>query len=518
MDASSSYPPELSPEQKQHLVTTVKDWCIHHGLAVRPPPSFIQGAADPQGVLATNAPVTLFPSLFPKSCYESAVSVQKTYNELYASISGNVDWLGEIIEDLVDVDDFVAGLWKVHLAVKSEGYVQPLSLGLFRSDYMVHSPLGSSEETRLKQVEFNTIAASFGGLSCLVSELHTSLLSSPTGESIVYPSHPALKGNLPPVNTAVPTLAAGLAAAHKAYGPSKSLPNALPLCILFVVQAGERNLFDQMELATLLTKTHNIPVFRITSPEVLELTSIPESNPSRPIIYSPRYSPSTQFEATTIYLRALYGPQDYPDDVSWKARTHLERSAAIKCPTVLSQLSGCKKVQQILATESGGPEMDHLIRFLPNTESAKIKQIRATFAPQYDLSVGGRGRELALNPETAVKHVLKPQREGGGNNIYRDAIPSFLKSLPEKDWKGWILMELIQPPPAKNIALRSDGQVLSGDVVGELGIYGAALWDANGQVLHNEQGGWLMRTKAKDSDEGGVAAGFSSLDSILLVQ
>ncbi|DAA77144.1 TPA_exp: Glutathione synthetase (GSH-S) [Trichophyton benhamiae CBS 112371] len=517
MDLAACYPPELSSEQKQHLVATIRDWCIHHGLAVRPPPAFVQGTSDPQGVLATNAPVTLFPSLFPRSCYEAAVSVQETYNQLYASITTDTDWLGEIIEDLVEVDDFVAGLWKVHLAVKNEGYVQPLSLGLFRSDYMVHDPSGSSKEPVLKQVEFNTIAASFGGLSGLVSQMHTSLLSSPTGQSIVYPSHPAFRGNIPPENTAVPTLAGGLAAAHKAYGPSKSSPNPLPLCVLFIVQAGERNLFDQMELATCLSQSHNITVFRVTSDEILELTSIQESNPARPIIYTPRYSPSTQFEATTIYLRALYGPQDYPDESAWKARTHLERSAAIKCPTVLNQLSGCKKVQQILATAVSGPEMDYLTRFLPCTNPGRIQQIRSTFAPQYDLAEGGRGRELALNPETAAFHVLKPQREGGGNNVYRDSIPSFLKSIPEKDWKGWILMELIQPPPAKNVALRSDGQVLSGDVIGELGTYGTILWNTNGETLHNTQGGWLMRTKAKDSDEGGVAAGFSSLDSILLV-
>ena len=32
-----------------------------------------------------------------------------------------------------------------------------------------------------------------------------------------------------------------------------------------------------------------------------------------------------------------------------------------------------------------------------------------------------------------------------------------------------------------------------------------------------EQVGWLVRTKADDVDEGGVAAGFSVLDSVLLV-
>ena len=79
-------------------------------------------------------------------------------------------------------------------------------------------------------------------------------------------------------------------------------------------------------------------------------------------------------------------------------------------------------------------------------------------------------------------------------------------------------MELIRPPAAaKNVVLRSDGEVLSGNVISELGVFGTILWRDNGEILRNEHGGWLLRTKAKDSDEGGVATGFSSLDSILLV-
>lgn len=147
-----------------------------------------------------------------------------------------------------------------------------------------------------------------------------------------------------------------------------------------------------------------------------------------------------------------------------------------------------------------------------------IDLVRSTFAPQYDLSVSGRGRELALDARTAENHVLKPQREGGGNNIYRSAIPTFLKSIPEKDWQSYILMELIQPPEgARNVLLRSDGEVADTPVIGELGVYGTILWKKDGTVLHNEEGGYLYRTKSRDSDEGGVAAGFSALDSILLL-
>lgn len=405
----------------------------------------------------------------------------------------------------------MANLWRTHLAVEKEGYAQNLSLGLYRSDYM--ADVTPDRAPALKQVEFNTISSSFGGLSALVKALHTELLTLPLGSPISYPQHPFLQSNVPPENTAVETLSGGLAAAHMAYGPSKSSPR-LPLCIIFIVQAEERNVFDQHALSKRLTHFHDIPVFRVPSIKILDQTSIPPTNPSRPLIYHPPHSPASPFEVTTVYLRAYYSPDEYKSNRDWEARVHLERSAAIKCPTVLNQLAGCKKVQQVLA-EPTGP--DHLSSFLRSTPPETIAKLRDTFAPQYDLSEEGQGRELALNAETAMKHVLKPQREGGGNNIYKSEIPGFLRSLPESDWKGWVLMELINPAAdAKNVALRNDGEVLRGNVISELGVYGTILWDKTGKIHHNDQGGWLLRTKGKEVNEGGVAAGFSSLDSVLL--
>ncbi|KAI5286835.1 hypothetical protein KEM52_001850 [Ascosphaera acerosa] len=189
-----------------------------------------------------------------------------------------------------------------------------------------------------------------------------------------------------------------------------------------------------------------------TTTQLLKTTSIPADNAARPLLYRPPYDQAT-WEVTTVYLRSFYGPADYPEETAWAARLHLERSAAIKCPSVLGQLAGCKKVQQHLADPAGE---DHLSRFLDGkVDKATVELVRATFAPQYDLRDGGPGRELALDPAAAERHVLKPQREGGGNNIYRGAIPDFLRSIPEREWNGYILMELIQPPEgARNIARR----------------------------------------------------------------
>jgi hypothetical protein len=95
----ANYPPAISPEEEEYLVQSVKDWSIQHGLAVRPPSSFVSKGADPHTVLATNAPVTLFPSPFPKSCFDHASSIQCTYNELYAAIANNEEWLDGMVKE-----------------------------------------------------------------------------------------------------------------------------------------------------------------------------------------------------------------------------------------------------------------------------------------------------------------------------------------------------------------------------------------------------------------------------------
>ena len=93
------YPPELSDEQREYLVSNLKDWSIAHGLAVRPSSSYVPTETDPSGALATTAPVTLFPSLFPRVCFEQAQSVVQAYNELYSAIASDEAWLKDIVEE-----------------------------------------------------------------------------------------------------------------------------------------------------------------------------------------------------------------------------------------------------------------------------------------------------------------------------------------------------------------------------------------------------------------------------------
>ena len=298
------------------------------------------------------------------------------------------------------------------------------------------------------------------------------------------------------------------------------------------MQTSERNVFDQRHLEYRLLTSHHIPTFRLPFSSILSLTSIPPSNSRRPLLYHPPHCPSTTYEVSTLYFRAGYAPTDYSSLDSWSARLHLERSAAIKCPSILTHLAGSKKIQQVLAT----PSSPHLSRFLPDPVIAE--RVRNTFAAIYPLDDSPAGREaqaFALDPETCKSYVLKPQREGGGNNVYRSAIPAFLRKLGDpKNWRGHILMELIEPPALRNSIFR-EGEVKSGEVIGELGVYGVCLWrngsegrgkaegdgdgkeGGKGEILENFEAGYLLRTKGRESEEGGVAAGFGAVDSVCLV-
>jgi len=259
--------------------------------------------------------------------------------------------------------------------------------------------------------------------------------------------------------------------------------------------------------------------FRVPFHQILQHTTLGEG---RRLIYKPPHQANQAFEVSVVYFRAGYAPSDYNDKADWEARLQVERSAAIKCPSILTHLAGTKKVQQVLAT----PHSPHLKRFLPDEKKAAA--VLKTFAPIYPMDkseAGLEARGMAQDPATASRYVLKPQREGGGNNVYRQAIPKFLKEQPEPHWPAHILMEMIEPPALTNTIFRN-GELQRGGVIGELGVYGVCLWrnKIDGQmhsgvqeVVKNYEAGYLLRTKGDQSEEGGVAAGFGAVDSVCLI-
>lgn len=120
-----------------------------------------------------------------------------------------------------------------------------------------------------------------------------------------------------------------------------------------------------------------------------------------------------------------------------------------------------------------------------------------------------RVQHIRENPN---KWVLKPQREGGGNNIYGEDILSMLDNYTEH--KEYILMKMIECKEQDTWMIKANkAQVVRS--VSEVGMFGTVL--ANGEeIILNEYAGYLVRTKSKDSNEGGVAKGYAVIDSAAL--
>uniref|UniRef100_A0AAV2LWD0 Glutathione synthetase n=1 Tax=Knipowitschia caucasica TaxID=637954 RepID=A0AAV2LWD0_KNICA len=430
--------------------------------------------------LLTYAPFTLFPTPVPKAVFRQAVDVQIHYNSLVDKISQSSDFLEEALASTIEVDEFTSRLFKIHKQILEEGRSQSVVLGLNRSDYMLDQRDDGS--SALKQIEINTISASFGGLSAGVVNVHKHILkvAGRMEDSM------AILDNNPGAG-----LARAIAKAKELYGSERAV-------VLILVSDDEQNIYDQRYIELELMKL-NVRTIRRTFEDVCVRGSLDEDK--RLFV--------DDMEVAVVYFRNGYVPQQYKSQQDWDTRLMLERSHAIKCPNIATHLTGTKKVQQVLA------QPGVLERFFP-TELHVVDQIRATFTGLYTLDMGPEGdKTVAMAIQDPERYVLKPQREGGGNNIYGAEICKVLQEAKGSERTAYILMDMIKPTSSHNYLLRRDGPLTVSNCLSELGVFGAYVRQGSTMVM-NEQVGHLLRTKSSVHADGGVAAGVAVLDNPLL--
>lgn len=509
-------------------------WAASRGLSIA------KESGGSGGLAFTHAPFTLSPRVLPRAAFENAGKLAKTYNKLVDSVSRHPTYLERSLRSVLSGDPFTARLYAIHEKVKSEmgakAYASRTHLGIHRSDYMLDEPTG-----KMLQIELNTIASSFGCLSTYVSRLHEYLLERFPER---YGSLTSRSGHLPP-NHAMFSIASALAEAVTAYrnvragsaapdspdapsaltaGPTPSGKwisfsedqirearansvdggsNAQPsknrdLVVVFVVQSGERNFFDQRLLEFALWDNHRVKAVRRTLGE-LNTEATMDTDGALTL-------QNNQLEVAAVYFRAGYTPDDYPTEKEWDARLMLERSNAVCCPSISYHLVGAKKVQQTLA------KGNDLEMFLTDREAAMV---RASFAGLWSLGADADESVVTDAKKNPEAYVVKPQREGGGNNIYGADVAVALNSMPPEELSAHILMQRIMPAAAPSVLVK-DGSIVRGDAVSELGIYSVYIGNGS-EVRLNRAAGHLLRTKLSGVDEGGVATGFSVLDSPYLV-
>lgn len=460
----------------EDLAEVAKDAALLQGVLMRTQES------SNSSELVTYAPFTLFPTPVPKAVFFQSLAVQTHYNALVDKISQDPDFLQEALASTIEVDDFTARLFRIHQQILKEGRAQSIVLGLNRSDYMLDQ--GQDGSSSLKQIEINTIAASFGGLSSRTPDVHRNVLKV-AGK--LEESQRILDNN--PANG----LAVAVAKAWELYGSERA-------AVMFLVEESQRNIFDQRCIESELWK-RSIPTIRKRFDNVSKTGSLDQDKK----LFVDGH------EVAVVYFRNGYMPQNYISEQTWDARLLMERSLAVKCPDISTHLAGTKKVQQVLARPGV------LERFFPD-QPRVVEQIRATFAGLYTLDMGPEGdKTVAMALAAPDRFVLKPQREGGGNNIYGSEICRVLQGTKgSTERTAYILMDKIHPAPVQNYLLRQDAPLKISNCLSELGVFGAYVRHGKDMVM-NECVGHLLRTKSSEHADGGVAAGVAVLDNPLLV-
>ncbi|EEB06308.2 glutathione synthetase large subunit G [Schizosaccharomyces japonicus yFS275] len=497
---------KYSSSEIDDLSYTARNYAVSNGLV------FLNNdEKSSEATTLTQIPVTLFPTVIPREAFVEALSVQQAYNKLYAKVSNDHRFLERCLKDMCGQDEFISKLWKVyeesraHFATLKKPCQQPVSLGIFRSDYLVTD---SKEGPSCKQVEFNTISVSFGAASKVVKNMHNYLSDYGLYHDRLTPNHLT-------INTSTTGIVMGLNKAYCVYKQQaeqllKEQNNELPdktaaqVIVLFIVDRNERNIMDQCALEIELNNRFKVPSARIYFDELDKSATL--DNKTNKLFVKVK---GKVYEVAVAYYRTAYALSEYTSEADWNARLTVEKSLAIKCPSIAFHLAGSKKIQQELAVEGV------LENYLSGNE---LKAIRYTFADMYPLDeseAGLKGRKLAL--ESPEHYVLKPQREGGGNNVYGADIPKFLEKTEKKNWSSYILMRHIDAIPSTNYILKGK-KAVKFETVDELGILGTLVYNSKtGEELQNTQVGYICRTKPINVSEGGVATGYASLSSVHLL-
>ena len=517
------------------------------------------------------APVSLLPQAYPAVLFNRAISLAPPFGVLVDKISRDGIFLQTTLQQTRQVDAFTNELLvlyeEIYMGIRGSGgsgrdmeygkYARNSDrLGILRSDYMLHRTTTTKSDEKeeescnysLKQVELNTIASSFAGLSSTVAKMHSYLTTrmmlieedndNSSGEITQFLNRnidAVMRGGsrsevdldkgdglvgVPesPAMTAIPK---AISVAYNRYctrfiSSQKSSVATVVAIVLFIVQPNETNTVDQRMLEYALWEKHHMPVVRLTLSQVYDCITFDESNGR--LLYNKNSGTSTstkEQEVAVVYYRAGYAPTDYHsglDGVEWSARIKLERGRATKCPNLGYHLAGTKKVQQELAKKGVLEQFFSPTNEEEEEEVETIELLRSAFAGLFSLDAT-TADNTDINAVTNIllsgkesQYVLKPQREGGGYNFYG---MDMAKKLRENcDINGvadnnessivlgpalseFILMERLFPPQQNAILLRNGKVEGYGMTISELGCFGTIVTsgDDDDEGDLNEEGG-----------------------------
>lgn len=244
-------------------------WALSHGI-VMGTGSFHAKKDESEDIsvpIVRHAPMAIEPFQFPTASFNKSVVLSPIFNDLVDRIARDEDWLIEKLELTGKNDDFIGQQLNILKLIKSKqvtSWKQSIVLGINRSDYMQHFIEGDARD--LLQVEINTIASSFGGLSTKLTEMHKAYAVTKD------------LANAIPDNSALSGIANGIATSHRMFLSQNNLSDrSADVITIMLVQAAEKNFSDQRLIEFDLLQTHGVTIRRETMANVRAEAHIDES-------------------------------------------------------------------------------------------------------------------------------------------------------------------------------------------------------------------------------------------------
>ena len=433
----------------------------------------------------SHIPIMLTPSPIPKNIYEKIFFYQLAFNKIINKLSNDQKFLEEILTPISEKDNFVKKNLEISKKLLNYEHKQKVKLGIFRNDYLF-----DKNQNFLFFTEYNTIASSMGTFSDKIKKFY-SFFSQKYPEIFKKYSEKS-----------IPT--EGFDNIEKfAESMVESIKLAFPKqyqesIIIFVVQKNETNIFDQYSLSDELYNKYKIHSIRMTLEEIKN-KCIQDENGN--LLLNDKL-------ISLFYFRASYCENDFPNEEAWQGRELIELSTAIKVPDINTFLTTFK----IFQYELSKPQI--LMHYIQN--ELIINDILRFFGNIYyirDMSaenITDLFNKIKDNPD---KYILKPMREGGGNNITGEKLKELIVANETNISdliKNSVIVDKIDSYTHESLVIR-DEKIKMQNSISEYSAYGIILTNEN-NIIINKSVSFLVRTKNQDSIEGGIIEGAGAID------
>lgn len=207
-------------------------YCLTNGLVTAKEYQEVQSSSGTvRFPVVHHVPFSLRPYSIPREAFDTGVNLAKYFNILVHRVSMDSLWLAETLKYTIQNDSFTQKLYNLHKHALELGIAQKWSLGIHRSDYMIHER--ENDPRKLLQVEINTISSSLGSLATKMTGMCQTFLKGSNVSCEIPPNH------------VLDNICLGIATAYNIFCEEHKGSLFRKPVVLFVVQPNEWNISDQ---------------------------------------------------------------------------------------------------------------------------------------------------------------------------------------------------------------------------------------------------------------------------------